>query len=241
MRISLWLIVVVALWFAGPVRAADDVAADLEGDYNKAEAKATIADPIKPFNKVMYTFNDKLYFWVLKPAAKGWGYVVPEGARVGLKNMFTNLRFPIRLVSDVLTLRFKRAGQETGRFVVNTTIGGLGYEDAADTLFDLKPQHGDFGTTFAYYGAGPGCYIVWPFLGPSSLRDSLGMGGDYFLDPINYVGGDFWVRPAITAGEVVNKTSTRLGQYEDLKKNAVDPYTFLRDVYHQNREKEVHE
>jgi phospholipid-binding lipoprotein MlaA len=99
-------------------------------------------------------------------------------------------------------------------------------------------QDEDFGQTLGFYGLGPGIFITWPIFGPSSIRGTFGLVGDYFLDPVSYV-NPTRRRIAIKAGDKVNSTSLRIGEYEDLKEAAIDPYVSVRDVYHQYRENKI--
>lgn len=201
-----------------------------------------IADPLEPFNRVMFVFNDKLYFWVMKPVAQGYSFVVPEPARVAVGRFFANIFTPIRLVNSVLQLKFRHAGTELTRFAINSTVGILGFTDPARDHWGIYTHEEDFGQTIGRYGSGPGFFITWPILGPSSARDTIGLVGDTFLNPFTYL---FAAEPvagmAVKGYEVVNTTSLNIGVYEDLKKDAIDPYTFLRDAYHQHRENLVKE
>ncbi|OPY84839.1 MAG: putative phospholipid-binding lipoprotein MlaA precursor [Smithella sp. PtaU1.Bin162] len=205
-------------------------------DEMEEEGEATtIADPLEPFNRAMYHFNDKLYFWMLKPVAKGYGEVVPEKARISIKSFFSNLGFPIRFLSCLLQADFTGAATEAGRFSVNTLwgIGGL-MDPAAGKELDLQKQDTDFGLTLASYGVGHGFYIVWPVLGPSSPRDSVDIAGVYFLDPASYITP--WYYDAVTKSmKIVNNTSLSIGEYEALQKAAIDPYVAMRDAYIQYR------
>jgi phospholipid-binding lipoprotein MlaA len=204
------------------------------------EEVVEIADPIYYWNKGMYHFNDKFYFWLLKPVARGYRWAVPELVRTGVSNFFYNLRFPIRFVSCVFQARGSAAVGELGRFVVNTTAGIAGFRNVAKAHPKLNPSEEDLGQTFGRWGIGSGFYIVWPFLGPSTLRDSVGLVGDQFLDPVTYV-DPREAALAIIAYDVVNKTSFRIGDYEALKEAAIDPYISIRDAYVQHRKKKVEE
>lgn len=208
------------------------------GEGAKAE-KPEIADPLEPFNRAMYHFNDKLYFWFLKPVAQGYGKVVPEKARVSVDNFFTNLAFPIRFVNCLLQANFGGAAQELGRFTINTVwgIGGL-LDPAASQEIQLTKQDEDFGQTLGSYGIGQGFYITWPIFGPSSPRDTVGMVGDSFLRPLTYV-SPWYVGTGARAYDMVNDTSLRIGDYEALKGAAIDPYVAIRDAYVQYRLKKV--
>jgi phospholipid-binding lipoprotein MlaA len=213
---------------------------DLYAEDDEYAQTVTISDPIEPWNRAMYQFNDKLYFWVLKPVAKGYSFLVPEPGRVAVHNIYDNIKAPIRVVNNFLQLKIKQSGIELGRFLINTTIGIAGIWDPAKDCYDLKPCPEDLGQTFGHYGLGCGFYIVWPFLGPSSVRDTVGYGGDLFLNPINYI-DPAYVPYAIEAHRTVNETSLHIGDYEALKQAAIDPYVALRDAYAQNRNKEVNQ
>jgi len=187
----------------------------------------------------MFDFNDKLYFWVLKPVARGYKKVLPEAPRVGVNNFFSNLRFPIRFVSSLLQADFSGAATELGRFAVNTIwgVGGL-LDPASSKQLNIPKNEADLGQTLGVYGLGQGFYIVWPILGPSSARDSIGIVGDFFLYPVSYINPWYdWL--AVRAYEEVNDTSLRIGDYEFIKEAAIDPYVALRDAYGQYRQKKV--
>jgi phospholipid-binding lipoprotein MlaA len=213
---------------------------DLQGEETEGVGKAVeIADPLEPFNRAMFQFNDKLYFWALKPVAQGYNKVVPEGARVSVKNFFSNLRFPIRFVSCLFRADFNCAATEVGRFTVNTIwgVGGL-LDPASSKQLDIPKREADLGQTLGVYGLGQGFYFVWPVLGPSSLRDSVGFVGDFFLYPVSYIRPWYAWLP-VRAYEEVNSASLKIGDYEFLKDAAIDPYLALRDAYAQYRQKVI--
>jgi phospholipid-binding lipoprotein MlaA len=214
---------------------------DQPEEYTEEEKPVQIADPLAPWNKAMYHFNDKLYFWVLKPVAQGYSAVTPEDMRISFSNFFYNLTTPIRFVSSLLQLKVKDAGNELIRLVYNSTAGIGGLADVAKTDLGITRKDEDLGQTFGAYGIGNGFYIVWPFIGPSSLRDSVGTFGDWFLDPVTYVNPFFFDSLAIRTFDRVDTVSLRIGDYEDLKKSAIDPYVSLRNAYIQYRQKKVEE
>ena len=219
-------------------RAIFDDFGDFE-DFGEEPSIERVWDPLEPYNRVMFHFNDAVYVYALDPAGRVWRFIIPKPARIGIANAFDNVATPVRLVNDLLQLAPGKAGTELGRFVINSTIGVLGLWDAADDLFDIKaPPAEDLGQTLGYWGVGPGPPFVLPFLGPSNIRDTVGYVGDLFLHPGTY----FLTRPVqlgVTTGETINKTSLRIGEYESLKGDALDPYTLLRDAYQQNREREI--
>lgn len=198
-----------------------------------------IADPLEPWNRAMFTVNDKLYFWVLKPVAKGYSAIVPEWGRVRVKNIFQNITMPVRFVNNLLQLKIKDAGTELLRFVFNTTAGVGGMFDVAKNI-DLEAQDEDFGQTLGVFGIGNGFYVVWPLLGPSSLRDTVGLAGDFFLDPVNYI-TPAESRIAVRSVDITNQTSLRIGDYEDMKESALDPYVSFRSAYFEHRNSKIKE
>ena len=231
------------------VSASEDVPADItDAEYLEEDVfedeQVTIADPIYVWNKGMYYFNDKFYFWIMKPVSVTYGKVVHEDLRVLVNNFFYNLATPVRLVNDLLQLKMKKAGNELIRFAVNTTVGVGGLGDIAQAEFDIQRHDEDFGQTLGSYGIGNGFYIVWPLLGPSSVRDTVGLVGDWFLDPLFYH-DEFGIHRDTAIGLIVfdkvNATSFRIGDYEALKDAAIDPYEMLKDAYIQYRKKKVDE
>jgi phospholipid-binding lipoprotein MlaA len=225
---------------AGAAEEDDDEDLDFLDEEEEYEEVAVVADPLEGWNRGMFHVNDKLYFWILKPVASGYKRITPEVMRRGVKNFFYNLTFPIRFVSSVLQAKGDKAAGEVSRFVLNTTTGVLGFGNPAKDHEQLNPSPEDLGQTFGHWGIGNGFYVVWPVLGPSTARDSVGKVGDYFLDPLTYV-EPWYLSAGIRAYEVVNETSFRIGDYEALKDAALDPYVSLRHAYIEHRKKLVAE
>ncbi len=194
-----------------------------------------VSDPIEPFNRGMFWFNDKLYFYLLKPVARGYRFAIPEPARVSVSNFFSNLATPVRFINSLLQLKFRDAGTELGRLVINSTVGVAG-------LFDLAKQDGlykkdeDLGQTFGHYGIGSGIYLVLPVLGPSNVRDGIGRIGDGFMDPVPYLVPGALEYIGVKAYDQVNDLSVDKDTYESIKKEQLDPYLFIRNAYTQRRE-----
>jgi phospholipid-binding lipoprotein MlaA len=221
------------------VEPDEEVGPSSQEEAAEEKEEAYIADPLAPWNKAMYRVNDKFYYWLLKPATQGYSAVFPEGMRVSFSNFYENVATPIRFVNNILQLKIKSAGNELVRFVANTLFGVVGFGDFAKEKMDIKRQDEDLGKTFAHYGIGHGFYIVWPILGPSSLRDSVGFVGDRFLHPFGYLSPtdiSFGAAAGLYAHEEVNGTSFHIGDYEDFTKAAVDPYISMRDAYAQHRQ-----
>lgn len=210
-------------------------------ELDEDEDDEEVYDPLSGFNRFMFGFNDKLYFWLLKPVAQGYGFIVPEPARVCVERAFKNLRTPPRFANSLLQLELGKAGAELRRFTVNTTLGFGGLFDAAETMFDWRaPPPEDFGQTLAVHGVGSGVPVTLPVFGPSNVRDALGRIPDVFLDPTFYF-LKTWESFALSSGETVNRTSLRIGEYESLKNDALDPYTFFRNAYRDYRRKQIEE
>ena len=210
-----------------------------EGDLNEYRA-VSVADPLEPLNRATFWINDGLYTVVLRPLTKGYEFVIPKPVRTGIHNVFENVRFPVRFVNDTLQGNFKRAGYETGKFFVNTIagVGGIGRpSDHIPALADVP--EGDTGQTFAKWGIGHGIYIVLPVLGPSSLRDTVGIAGDYVLNPVNWVsfvyGGYAWTI-AIPSTNSLRVTHEQLGVYDSASKSSLDKYLAIRSAYIQHRQ-----
>lgn len=208
---------------------------DEDDEYLNAHHGQVVADPFEAWNRAVFKFNDVLLDKVARPAYKGYAYVTPQFMRTGIKNFFHNLSFPVRFANNLLQGRGKAAGVEMSRFVLNTTAGLGGFFDVAKSKKPIVPvEDEDMGQTFAVWGAGEGFYIVWPLLGPSTARDSLGMVGDYFLEPVSYV-RPWELSLGISAGKTFNELDDVLDLYDDLRRAALEPYTSVRDAYVQYR------
>jgi len=215
---------------------------DDDDEYADTKDVVLIPDPWVEMNRGLYTFNDKMYFWVLKPVARGYGFIIPQELRQAIRNAFYNIRFPVRFINCLLQGKIRKSGYEFGQFFINSTAGCLGLLTPAANYPELQTSPEDLGQTFAVWGTGTGAYLMLPFFGPSSLRDGLGKLGDTFLDPLWWLfKDDIRVSIGIRAGETVNDTSLRIGEYEALKEAALDPYIMIRNAYVQNRNKQIAE
>lgn len=214
----------------------DDEFEDEFGDASQSE----VFDPLSGYNRVMTDVNDTILVNVLEPVASGYRVVLPEVARLGIERFFNNLLFPVRLLNNVLQLKITNAGEESLRFGVNTTIGILGFTDPAKDWLKLEAHPEDFGQTLGFYGVGGGFHIVLPVLGPSNLRDMIGLLPDNLMNPVSYL-QPVEATLGVSAVDAVNNTSLHYAEYESIKKDAVDLYPFLRDIYEQNRNKQIEE
>ncbi len=205
-------------------------------------------DPLSGYNKIMTNFNDFFYINILEPTAKAYKVVLPKPIRKGVSNIFDNLMYPMRLLNNLLQLKFKNSYLETQRFLLNSTIGLAGFIDVANDNFHIKQHQEDFGQTLGYYGVKSGFYIVWPILGPSNLRDSIGLVTDGIINPMTYMGNRGYnlldssaESFGVTIGHAINYSSLHVGEYEKLKKDAIDLYPFLKNIYEQRRKEQISE
>lgn len=187
-----------------------------------------LRDPYQGMNRAFYHVNDKLYYWVIRPVARGYKFVVPQPARVSVGNLFSNLGAPGRSLNCLMQGDLKGSGTELERFGVNTTVGLLGLFDPAKHWLKIKVRNEDFGQTLGVWGWGMGAYLHWPLVGPSCPRDTLGALVNALLDPATFL-------PGASLIARINRTSLTLGEYEDFKKMSLDPYVAIRDAYNQNR------
>lgn len=196
----------------------------------------SVADPLEKVNRLTHGFNDKAYSYVVKPVSKAYGKAMPDPFEEGLSNAFSNLRYPKRLASNLLQGRFKGAAKETGKFFLNSTAGVAGIMKPSERHLVLQNSPEDLGQALGSWNLGHGPYLVLPLLGPSTLRDTVGMVGDGFLDPISYI-GPVPYRLGARGLEVTNDSPRMIADYDALKQGSIDPYTSLRDAYVQAREK----
>ncbi len=201
-------------------------------------------DPWEPFNQKMFWFNLRLDDYVLRPVATGYSKVVPEPARQSVGRFLKNLGIVERFANNVFQGKFPGAGQEIGRFAINTTLGGVGLFDVADQWFGLKESPEDFGQTLAVYGVSSGPYLVLPFLGPSTVRDTVGLAVDSAMNPMNYFLSTvelLAVRGGLRVVSAINYRSLNLQLFADVDRYAVDLYGAVQDGYLQRREKAIQE
>lgn len=219
-----------ALFASSEAELFDEDFADVNG-----AGTSLIADPLENLNRGTFWVNDKLYFYLFKPVARGYRFVAPRPARVSVGNFFTNLSTPVRAINALFQLKFYSAGTELYRFLVNTTVGLGGLFDPAEALVGFRKQDEDFGQTLGSYGTGHGFYLVLPIIGPSSLRDTGGMLVDGFFDPLRRMGLESHEYLSIRSFEMINRLSLDRDSYEAVIRDAIDPYLFIRAAYAQRR------
>ena len=215
----------------------------LDDDWEETDAAQNnevnqVADPIEPFNRVMFQFNDTLYTWLLRPVALGYRKVTPQLMRTGFQNFFTNLGTPIRMVNCLLQGKGQAAGAEFGKFLFNSTYGILGFGDLFTNYPEMNPDPEDLGQSLATYGIGDGFYLVLPFFGPRTARDTLAMAGDYWMDPVNYL-KPWQTSLAVKSFDKINYLTFRIEDLDSIEKAAFDPYEAFRNFYIQSRRNSI--
>ena len=199
-----------------------------------------IYDPLEPWNRFWFAFNDIFYVHIAKPVFEAYQKVMPRQIREGVSNIWDNVGFPKRFINNLLQGKGKGAFVELGRFCTNISAG-FGVMDVAASkkvLVPYDPSGEDFGQTLGRWGIGHGVYIVWPFLGPSSLRESVGFAGDCVVDPFFYV----YPWELSTVSELYlrfNDLEGTLSTYTSLRGIAVDPYIAVREAYISYRNQQV--
>lgn len=191
-------------------------------------------DPLQGFNRGIYKFNDTVDRAALKPVAKGYRKITPHWFRTGVGNFFANLTYPATAVNQFLQGKGKLGYQDTGRFLVNTTIGIGGLFDVA-TKMGLPANDEDFGQTLAVWGVGSGPFLNLPFFGPSSLRDAPSRAIDYFMGPLSYVDLPWETELGLRVIDLVHRRSELL-QLDPTLQRTYDPYAFVRNAWVQQRE-----
>ena len=193
-------------------------------------------DPWERMNRTTYRFNDALDRAIAKPLARGYRKITPRAVQKGIGNFFDNLGYPVVMVNDLLQGQFKAFASDTGRLLLNTTLGIGGLLDPA-TAAGLDKNDRDFGQTLGKWGLRSGPYVVIPFLGPSDVRDAVGRVGDVYSDPRHYIRND-WVSWGLWgAGEI--ELRARLLDEDAAIEGAYDPYAFVRSAYLQHRDFKV--
>jgi len=190
-------------------------------------------DPLEVVNRGVYEFNQKADEYVLEPVAKGYQYVTPEIVDESITNFFSNLDDVVVFVNDVLQLKFNQALSDGGRVIVNSTVGLLGFVDMA-TDMGLPKHNEDFGQTLGAYGLGTGPYVVLPILGSSTLRDTVGLFADTFVDPIQQI-DDSDARWSAIALKGVDLRADLITAKKIVDQASLDPYEFERSAHFQRR------
>lgn len=199
--------------------------------------RTTTEDPWESLNRGVYKFNDVVDRAALKPVAKGYKKVTPHWMRIGVANFFANLETPATAINQFLQGKPKLGLRDTGRFVLNSTLGVGGLLDVS-TAVGLEANDEDFGQTLAVWGVRSGPYVTLPFFGPSSVRDAPARVVDFFLDPLDLADIPWevtWGKRGLNAVH----TRAELLTLDPTLERTFDPYAFIRDAWFQQREFEI--
>lgn len=196
-------------------------------------------DPLEPFNRGIYRFNDAVDKAVLKPVAKGYSAAMPAFGKTMVSNFFSNLDDVVVTANDLLQFKLAQGLSDGTRFLVNSTIGVFGLFDVASTA-GLKKHYEDFGQTLGKWGVGNGPFIVIPILGPSTLRDGIGLYVDTYPNP-TYQIEHIRTRNQLYLTNGINRRAALLDQEKILDEAMIDRYEFIRDSYLQYRKNQVYD
>lgn len=199
-------------------------------------------DPLQNFNRKMFAFNQFADKVAIRPAAKAYTKVTGPKGRVLISNFFANLRTPVTIVNEVLQGRPEPALQSTGRFVINTTVGFLGFFDPASDM-QLTAHPTDFGVTLAHWGLPEGPYLVLPFVGPTTLRDVWRLPVDSYFDPLGWYARDHdfaWHAQYLPSAVYLVTLRASALPIDSMIDSSYDPYAFVRDAYRQHRLYEIY-
>ena len=217
-----------------------------DGELEISKKNKPTKDCFEKINRATFTLNQGLDKAIFKPVAQGYRKL-PSQIKTGTSNALDNLSSLITIPNNVLQGDFKNAGINTARLLVNTTIGILGFVDAADKMGFPEYVKEDYGQTFGKWGMGPGCYLVLPVLGPSTIRDTAGsfvnvMGGDPYYNLSVNGNNEFLDGKLYAATKTISAIDFRAKNIEtldNLEKNSVDFYASVRSVYLQDRENKI--
>jgi phospholipid-binding lipoprotein MlaA len=196
-------------------------------------------DPVEGFNRAMFAFNEGLDKAVIKPVAQGYEAVLPTPVRTGVTNFFGNIADLFIGVNNLLQGKPDQAAGDLMRVAINTTIGILGVFDVASEA-GLDKHEEDFGQTFGRWGVGDGAYVVLPFFGPRTVRDTVGLVLDVKADPVGNV-DHVPTRNTLLALRIVDTRADLLPADKVIEEAALDKYTYVRDGYLQRRRNLIHD
>lgn len=254
-RIPLVAIAALALACAPRLTAQSlaDPAADPDAefdDYDDYDA-VQVYDPFEGANRAVFKFNDVTYTYVLKPAVKGYEFVVRPPVNRAIGNFYDNVRYPVRLINALLQAKFSRSGLESKKFLINTTVGLAGFFRPTDDMPELaRLPREDFGQTLGVWGIPHGPYLVIPIFGGTSLRDATGRVADTVVSPTGWeyidIANRNWTdrlswewKTAITVTDTMSALPPALELHDQMKEAAVDPYLSVRDAIRRFRDRET--
>ena len=220
--------------------------AGTDGKNNLSKENKPVKDCFEGLNRATFSLNQGLDKAIFKPVAKGYRSL-PVPVKNGTSNVLVNLSSLITVPNNILQGDFKKAGVNTGRFAINTTIGILGIFDVAKKMDFPEYEKEDYGQTFGTWGIGAGCYVVLPVLGPSTIRDTAGsfmnvLGGDPWYNAStsgnnHYLSDSDYMVTKILSG--IDFRAKNIDSFENLEKNSMDFYASVRSLYIQDRQQKI--
>ena len=191
-------------------------------------------DPLESYNRAMFAFNEAADRAIFKPVAQAYQAVLPDPVITSVGNFFSNLNDVVVLVNNVLQFKLHEAVMDSSRIVANTTFGLGGLFDVASRM-EIPKHDEDFGQTLGFWGVGEGYYIVLPFLGPSTVRDTVGLVADSFANPVNWATESDTVRWSLRGLKIIDGRAGVLRIERAFADAQIDPYAFRRSAYLQQR------
>ena len=225
---------------------SSNVSAGTDGENSLSNNPKPVKDCFEKFNRGTFALNQGWDKVIFKPVAKGYR-TLPSQVRGGTSNVLVNLSSRITIPNNILQGEFKTAGINTGRFIINTTVGILGIFNVAKKMGFSEYEKEDYGQTLGVWGVGTGCYLVLPVLGPSTIRDTAGsfinvLGGDPYYNVSTHGNNqyldksDYMLTKTLTAVDFRSKT---IDSFDNLEKNSIDFYASVRSLYLQNRQRKI--
>lgn len=197
-------------------------------------------DPLESYNRAMFAFNDAVDKAIFKPVAEAYQAVLPDPVIASVTNFFSNLNDVVVLINDLLQFKLHQAAMDSSRVVFNTTFGVLGLFDVA-TRMELPKHDEDFGQTLGYWGFSEGYYFVLPILGPSTVRDTFGLVGNFYANPVTWATDSEAIQWSLWGLDLVNRRAGLLRVERAFAEAQIDPYSFQRGAYLQMRRNLVYD
>ena len=225
---------------------ASNVSADTDGENSFLKKSKPVKDCFENLNRATFSLNKKLDKSILRPIAKEYRNL-PSGVRNGTSNVLINLSSLITIPNNILQGEFKTAGVNTGRFAINTIAGVLGIYDVAEKMGFPEYEKEDYGQTLGKWGVGPGCYVVLPVLGPSTIRDTAGsfinvLGGDPYYNASTHGNNEYLTDSVYMTTKAISGIDFRaknLESIDNLEKNSMDFYASVKSLYLQDRQQKI--
>ena len=229
------------------IMLAFNVSADTDGE-NSLSKKNTgqVKDCFEKLNRTTFKFNQALDGAIFEPAAKVYR-ILPTSIRMGTSNVLNNLSNLVTVPNNILQGDFKKAGENTGRIIINTTLGILGIFDVAQSMGLKEHEKEDYGQTLGKWGVGPGCYVVLPVLGPSTIRDTAGsfmniLGGDPYYNASTHGNNEYLTDKVYMTTKIISGVDFRaknIDSIDNLEKNSMDFYASVKSLYLQDRQQKI--